>query len=435
MSIPTVPIVLRRRALMFVSILLTATFARADVKLASPFTDHMVLQQGMRVPVWGTADPDEQVTVEFAGQRVAATADKDGKWMMRLSELKASADPGELTAAGKNRVTCKDVLIGEVWLASGQSNMVFPVSKARAAYAGLLNEAEEIAVANYPNIRMFTARDTKSYEPQANVTGTWMVCSPENVPGFSAVGYLFARDLQKELKVPVGILAVASGASCAEAWISRQGMAGDPQIKFMLDSLDENVKFFRTSPQGPAASAPLRPTPINKPRAAATRLSDPVRDQHFATVLFNGMLNPIIPYAIRGALWYQGESICWGTRGLNLYGHVQKVMIEDWRTRWGEGDFPFYLVQLPGQQNISNNPRIREEQAAVLKLPKTGMAIAIDTGEAKNVHPHNKAPVADRLARLALANVYGRRVECNSPMFESIQINGADRANQILKCR
>ena len=266
MSNPTVPIVLRRRALMVVSVLLTSV-ARADVKLASPFTDHMVLQQSMRVPVWGTADPEELVTVEFAGQSITATADKDGKWMLRLSELKASAEPGELTAAGKNRVTCKDVLIGEVWLASGQSNMVFPVSKARAAYAGLLNEAEEIAAANYPNIRMFTARDTKSYEPQANVAGTWMVCSPENMPGFSAVGYLFARDLHKELKVPIGILVVASGASCAEAWISREGMAGDPQIKFMLDSLDENVKYFRTSPQGPAASAPLRPTPINKPRA------------------------------------------------------------------------------------------------------------------------------------------------------------------------
>ena len=250
MSNPTVLIMLRLRALMFVSMLLTASFARADVKLASPFTDHMVLQQGMRVPVWGTANPEELVTVEFAGQSITATADKDGKWMIRLSELKASADPGELIAAGKNRVTCKDVLIGEVWLASGQSNMVFPVSKARAAYAGLLNEAEEIAAANYPNIRMFTARDTKSYEPQANVAGTWMVCSPENVPGFSAVGYLFARDLYKELKVPIGILTVASGASCAEAWISREAMAGDPQIKFMLDSLDENVQYFRALTAG-----------------------------------------------------------------------------------------------------------------------------------------------------------------------------------------
>jgi len=218
---------------------------------------------------------------------------------------------------------------------------------------------------------------------------------------------------------------VASGASCAEAWISREALAADTDIKFMLDSLDESEKYFRATPQGPASGAPIRPTPINKPRTPVTRLTDPSRDQHFATVCFNGMLNPVIPYAIRGALWYQGESICWGTRGLSLYGHVQKTMIQDWRARWGEGVFPFYLVQLPGQLNISNNPRIREEQASVLSLPRTGMAVAIDVGEAKNVHPHNKEPVANRLARLALANVYGRTVECNSPTFESMKIEGA----------
>ena len=375
-----------------------ACAGKADVKLASPFTDHMVLQQGTAVQVWGWADPDEQVTVRFADQSATATADKQGKWMVRLGEQQASAEAQELSVAGKNTITCHDVLVGEVWLAAGQSNMVFTVSKKAASFAGLVDEAEAIAAADHPQIRMFTAKDTKSYEPQATVGGAWVVCSPETVPSFSAIGYLFACELQKELGVPVGILTVASGASCAEAWISREAMAADSEIKFMLDSLDESEQYFRAAPQGPAAGAPVRPTPINKPRATVTRLTDPAHDQHFATVCFNGMLNPVIPYAIRGALWYQGESICWGTRGLNLYGQVQKAMIRDWRSRWGEGDFPFYLVQLPGQQNISNNPRIREEQGEVLSLPKTGMAVAIDVGEAKNVHPHNKQPVADRLA-------------------------------------
>ena len=403
--------------------------ARAEIKLASPFTSHMVLQREMKVPVWGTADAGEQVTVEFAGQKKSATAGADGRWRVDLAALATSAEGHAFKVTGSKTaapLALDDVVVGEVWLGSGQSNMVFPVSKSRGAPYGLINEAEEIAAAKFPLVRMFTARDTKSYEVQDKVTGEWLVCSPETVPGFSAIGYLFARDLQKEIGVPIGILTVASGASCAEAWMSREALTADSSLKFMLDSLDECIKYFRATPQGPAADGPKRPTPINKPRTPVTRLTDPSRDQHFATVLFNGMLNPVIPYAIRGALWYQGESICWGTQGLKLYGAVQRAMVKDWRARWGEGDFPFYLVQLPGQQNISNNPRIREEQAAVLSLPKTGMAVTIDVGEAKDVHPHNKTPVANRLVRLALADVYGRKIEARSPMFASLKIEGVD---------
>lgn len=417
-----------RRASLLAALAAFATPLLAEVKLASPFTSHMVLQREMKVPVWGTADAGEQVTVDFAGQQKSATAGADGKWRVDLAALATSADGRSFTVTGSKTATpivLDDVLVGEVWLGSGQSNMAFVVSKARASYAGLINEEQEIAAANYPTIRMFTARSMKSYEPQATVGGEWVVCSPATVPGFSAIGYLFARDLQKELNVPVGIVTVAFGASCAEAWMSREALASDSSLKFMLDSLDECVKFFRTPEAARTGPAPIRPTPINKPRAANARLTDPVQDQHFATVLFNGMLNPVIPYAIRGALWYQGESICWGTPGLNLYGAVQRAMVKDWRARWGEGDFPFYLVQLPGQQNISNNPRIREEQAAVLSLPRTGMAVAIDVGEAKDVHPHNKTPVADRLVGLALADVYGRKIEARSAMFAALKIEGA----------
>jgi sialate O-acetylesterase len=411
------------------ALLLNASPLLADVKLASPFTSHMVLQRDMKVPVWGTADAGEKITVEFAGQKISATADADGKWRADLEPLKVSADAQTFTVTGSKTaqpISLDDVLVGEVWLASGQSNMTFPVSKAHAAYAGLTNEEQEIAAANYPLIRMFTAADAKTYEPQTIVRGTWQVCSPQTVPDFSAVGYLFARDVQKEINVPVGIITSASGASCAEAWISREAMTADPQIKFMLDSLDACETYFHTAPTNRPAVAPLHPTPINKPRAAGGRggAGDPARDQHFATVLFNGMINPIIPYAIRGAIWYQGESICWGTPGLNLYGHVQQTLINDWRARWGEGDFPFYIVQLPGQENISNNPLIREQQASVLKMKNTGMAVGMGIGEAKNVHPHNKAPVADQLARIALANVYGQKIEFASPMDEFMIING-----------
>lgn len=411
------------------ALLLSASPLLAEVKLASPFTGHMVLQCDMKVPVWGTAEPGEIVTVEFAGQKKSATADANGNWRVNLEPMKASAESRELVVTGNHQsqianLKCKDVLVGEVWLASGQSNMVFPVSKSRGAPYGLINEEQEIAAANFPLIRMFTASDKKSYTPQSAVGGEWLVCDTNNVPGFSAVGYLFARNLHKELNVPIGIITVAYGASCAEAWMSRDALANDPQLKFMLDSLDENENYFRAAPTNRPAVAPLHPTPINKPRTANPRLSDPVQDQHFATVLFNGMLNPVIPYAIRGAIWYQGESICWGTRGLNLYGDVQHAMIKDWRARWGEGDFPFYFVQLPGQQNISNNPRIREEQASVLAVPNTAMAVTIDTGEAKNVHPHNKEPLGDRLTRIAFANTYGKKIEYYGPMYESMKVEG-----------
>jgi sialate O-acetylesterase len=402
--------------------------AHAEVKLASPFTPHMVLQREMRVPVWGTAAADENVTVAFAGQKKSVKAGADGQWRVDLAALKTSAEGQTFTVTGSatpQPIALEDVLVGEVWLGSGQSNMVSTVAKKGGPY-GVINEADEIAAANYPRIRIFTAGDTKSYERKDAVRGTWTVCSPEVAGNFSAIGYMFSRDLQKELNVPVGFLTVASGASCAEAWISREAMSADGQIKFMLDSIDECERYFRATPESRAGAAPIRPTPINKPRTAARGAErDPASDQHFATVLYNGMVNAVVPYAIRGVLWYQGESICWGSKGLDLYGHVLQTLVKDWRARWGEGDLPFYLVQLPGQQNISNNPRIREEQAKVLALPNTGMAVTIDVGEAKDVHPHNKAPVANRLTRLALADVYGKKIEGRSPMFASLKIDGA----------
>ena len=404
-------------------ILLCAASAQGDVKLPPIFSDHAVLQQDLAVPVWGTADPGENVTVSLNGQSQSATAGADGKWIVRLAGLKAGG-PFEMTVTGKNTLTVKDVLVGEVWLGSGQSNMQFPISSKHASYAGMTNEADEIAAANYPQIRMFTGKSTKTYEPQSSIAGEWQVCSPETVPDFSAVGYLFARDLQKDLQTPVGILTLAFGASTAEAWISREVMAADPQMKPLLDALDACEKFYKESPQGSTNRPPPHPKTINARPGGSVPRGDPAQDQHFPTVLFNGMIAPVIPYAIRGVIWYQGESIVGGTPGVNLYGHVQQALIKDWRQRWGEGDFPFYIVQLPGQKNVSNNPRVREEQATVLSLPKTGMAVTIDTGEATNVHPKNKAPVGDRLARLALANVYGKQIEYSGPIYKSMKVEG-----------
>ena len=424
------------------ALLLTASPLLAEVKLASPFTSHMVLQRDMKVPVWGTADAGERVTVEFTGQKISTKAGADGKWRVELKALKASAESRTLTVTGDHTtqpIKLDDVLVGEVWLASGQSNMDFSMSKKVKYFAGVANEESEIAAANYPLIRMFTGNAAKAYAPQSNVGGEWKVCSPETAPAFSAVAYFFARDLQREIKVPVGIVTEAFGASTAESWIRRETMAADPQLKPMLDRFDAAVQSFRTNP--PPVVVPPRSEDVsavaNTNAAtggtnAAPRVRrrggggprDPVQDQHNATVLFNGMIHPVVPFAIRGVIWYQGESIVGGSAGIALYPRVQATLIRDWRALWGEGDFPFYIVQLAGQEAASNNPLVREAQATVLSLPNTGMAVTTDIGEAKNVHPHNKQDVGDRLSRIALANVYGRKIEFSGPAYESMKVEG-----------
>jgi sialate O-acetylesterase len=398
--------------------------ARADVKPCALFSDHMVLQSGMSVPVWGTADAGEKLTVKLLRQKQVTIAGADGRWMVRLRKLKPGG-PFQMTIAGKNTITINDVLIGEVWLGSGQSNMQFTVSKKVAPFAGLINEEQEIAAANYPRIRMFTGKNAKTYDPQTEIQGQWLICTPENVPGFSAVGYLFSRDLQKEIHRPIGFVTLAYGASTAEAWIRREALAGDPLLKPKLDHFDAAVQFFRTNPDAPPDQAPAPPQTINaRPGPPPKKQRDPVQDQHNPTVLFNGMINPAIPYAIRGVVWYQGESIVGGEDGIKLYPHVQATLIKDWRALWDEGDFPFIIVQLPELQNYSNNPKVREAQATVLSLPNTGMAVTIDIGDPNDVHPHNKEPLGDRLTDIALAKAYGRKIEYSGPVYESMVVSG-----------
>ena len=297
-------------------------------------------------------------------------------------------------------------------------------------FAGVTNEEQEIAAANHPLIRMFTGTALRAYEPQSRVPGEWLVCSPETVPAFSAVGYFFARELQKKINIPVGIVTLSYGASTAEAWIRRETMAADPQLKPMLDRFDSAVQTFRTNPP-PVVAAP-RSEDVSATNAAPGGRRhgggpprDPVQDQHNATVLFNGMINPVIPFAIRGVIWYQGESIVGGAEGRALYPRVQAALINDWRQLWGQGNFPFYIVQLGALKANSNGPEVREAQATVLALPNTGMAVTIDIGDPKDVHPHNKQDVGDRLARIALANVYNRKLEFSGPVFQSMKVEGS----------
>ena len=253
-------------------LLFNSTALLANVKPAALFGNHMVLQKGMSVPVWGWAEPGEQVTVTIAGQTQTATAG-DGKWMVRLADLKASADPIEMTITGKNTIKITDVLVGEVWLGSGQSNMDFVVSGDMAKYprmaqrfAGVVNEAQEIAAANYPQIREFRVPLKTSELPLEDVVGKWVVCTPESVPGFSAIGYFFSRDLQKAIKQPVGFITSAYGASCAQAWVSKEVLESDPRLKSIMDAFAKQVAAFKSPPANNAAPA--------KPRRAARPAAD-----------------------------------------------------------------------------------------------------------------------------------------------------------------
>jgi sialate O-acetylesterase len=298
--------------------------------------------------------------------------------------------------------------------------MDFTVSQKRASFAGVLNEDQEIAAANYPQIRMFTGKATKSLTPQETVAGQWLVCSPETVPGFSAVGYFFARQLQKQIKVPVGIVTLSFGASCAQAWIRREAIVADPQLKPVLDTFDEQVKNFAPPSAEELAKWQVAADQAKAGHKKAPRKpgSNPVDDQHNPTVLFNGMVAPVLPYAIRGVIWYQGESI---TAPRELFPLWNATLIADWRKLWGR-ELPFYFCQLAALDKPSNTPQVREWQAEALKIPGTAMAVTIDIGDKANVHPKNKAPLGERLARIALANVYERKIEFSGPQFESATV-------------
>jgi len=423
--------------------MMNAGLAMADVTLPHIFSDHMVLQQNRVVPVWGMASPGEKVTVAVGGSQATATAGADGRWMAKLPGLKAGG-PYDLTVTGDNTVTLRDVLVGEVWLCSGQSNMDFTVAKTPKYYfAGTANETAEVKAANYPRIRMFSGEWAKSATPQSDVGGRWKACTPENAREFSAIGYFFARDLQKALDVPVGIITETFGASTAEAWVRREALAANPQLKPMLDTFDAAVQAYPEATRQAEAQArvaadaqlaqaeaadvaawkanPDQISTVPSPKGARSR--DPAQNQHNPTVMYNGMIAPIVPYGIQGVLWYQGESIVGGAAGDKLYPVVQETLIEDWRQLWGR-ELPFYIVQVAALQNNSNNPTVREAQATVLKLPNTGMAVTIDIGDPKSVHPKDKQDVGDRLCRIALANVYGQKLEYSGPMYASMQVEG-----------
>ena len=394
----------------------------AAVKLPAVISDHMVLQQGMPVRIWGTADPGESVKVDFQGQSVTVRAAENGKWTVWLKPLVA-AGPLDMTI---NDVAIKDVLVGEVWLGSGQSNMEFRLQTA-------VNHDEEIARADYPMIHLFQVKRLVADQPAEDVAGTWQVCSPASAKGFSAVEYFFGRHLQQNLHVPMGLIESDWGGTPAQSWLSKEAIDSDGTLKFVTDYWDKVLADYPAAKerydtrlaawnQAAAEAKAAGTTPPNRPPA-------PPGPGHPNTPagLYNGMIAPLVPYGIRGAIWYQGESNA-SEREAYKYRRLFGAMIEDWRNRWGQGDFPFLFVQLANFKSNVYWPVLRESQTETLRLANTGMAVIIDIGEARDIHPKNKQDVGLRLALAARALAYKQPIEYSGPMFQTATPeNGAMR--------
>jgi sialate O-acetylesterase len=406
--------------------LVLASRAYSDVKLPAIYTSHMVLQQGMNDRVWGTADPDESVTVEIAGQTKTATASADGTWSVTLDPL-AAGGPHAMTVKGRNEIKLDDVLVGEVWICSGQSNMQWDVQ--------LANDPDlESLTAKFPNIRLISVPQVGTQEPQSNFNGQWEVCTPDTVKSFSAVGYFFGRQLHQTLGVPVGLIDDAWGGSACEAWIRRDILAADDRYKPLLARWEEIEKRF---PEEKAAyEAKLAEWKVRAEKAKSEGQQPPpppgnpegqMRGNQRPGNIYTGVLKPTIGYGIRGAIWYQGET---NAARAYQYRDLFPLMISSWRKEWGIGDFPFYWVQLADYRNERTEPaesewaELREAQTMTMsKLPNSGEAVIIDLGEDQDIHPRNKQDVAKRLARWALARDYGIDVPYHSPQYKSMEKN------------
>ncbi|GIW86243.1 MAG: 9-O-acetylesterase [Isosphaeraceae bacterium] len=389
---------MRWRVLMVVAFVADAGTAWADVRVPSLFGSHMVLQREQENPVWGWAEPGEEVTVQIGPQSQTTRAGADGRWRVKLAPM-AAGGPYVLKIRGQNELELEDVWVGEVWICSGQSNMQWPVN--------LADDPDlEKMTANYPQIRLLTVPNVGTQEPQEDFRGQWQVCSPETVGSFSAIGYFFGRLIHQATGMPVGLINNAWGGSACEAWIRRDLLEQDEQYKPLLDRWAELEKRAAATPED---------------RNLQAQMKGNARPGN----IYNGALKPTIGFGIRGVIWYQGES---NAGRAYQYRAMFPLLIQSWRDEWGQGDFPFYWVQLADFMAEKPEPgesawaELREAQTMTMdRLPKTGEAVIIDLGEGRDIHPRNKQRVAKRLARWALAEVYGKDVPHRSPRYQSVE--------------
>ena len=454
-----------RLGIIIASLLFLLHTTDAVVKLPAIFGDHMVLQQGILLPIWGKAAPGETVKIAIGETSSSAVADDQGNWMVKLQPLAAGSEPVELhISAVSGSLTLHDVLIGDVWLASGQSNMELGITNAD-------NATEAIAHADRPLLRIFVVAHNQSFVPQDDMArGQWLLCTPETVQkavheGVSAAGYFFASEIQSHRKIPVGLVQATLGGTTCEAWTSLDALQTVPALAHHVESYDRTrnllMKLKSVNPSLPPwqdshygwnprdpwtmqynqayeqAVKQGMPEAVKADEIARKAQPNKNKKPDFAGndpkqpgLLFNGMIHPLIPFGIKGVIWYQGEQNAGTIESSNEYGSLFPTLIKDWRNRWGKqvatlAEFPFVFVQLPGWDGGWNWPIIRAAQAKALSLPNTAMAVTIDVGEEKNIHPRNKEDVGHRLALAARHVAYREDLVYSGPVYQRMAVEGS----------
>ncbi len=417
------------RSLLILCLLgLSVTSLRADVTLAAPFRNRVVLQCDKPVTVWGLAAPEENIEVQFKAQTKVTTADRRGQWKIKLDSLSASAEPAKLTVTGRNTITVNSVLVGEVWLCSGQSNMNFPLKSAQGA-------AHEIGEAKHPLIHYFEVKSAVADQPLEMAEGEWKVCGPDTAGEFTAVGYFFARELQRELGVPIGIIKSTLGGSPIESWMSAQALADNRAAALAAEEewkpLAADFEKRNAEYQRQLAAWQLREA---KARSSGQSAANPKpmptqekSDRKKPSGLYNGFIHPLAPLTIAGFLWYQGEG---NAERPADYRVLFPAMIRQWRHAFQQQDLPFLFVQLPNYAlpNDASGQKwawFREEQTTVLSLSNVNMAVTIDVGDPGDIHPANKQEVGRRLALVALRKIHGREVEDSGPVYSGMERQGS----------
>lgn len=394
--------------------------ARGAVKPHGLISDGAVLQQGVEIPIWGTAADGEKVIVKFQGQEISTVAE-DGRWLVKLKPLKPGG-PATMTISGENTIEVKDLLVGEVWLCSGQSNMHFVL-------AGVPDAKDVIAASDDAGLRLFTVPYEFNVAPLRDVNAGWEVCGPASAGRFSAVAYFFGRDLRRALKVPVGLIHASVGGSPAQAWASPATLAANPLFRDFFEAQEKAVSNYYVNLAKYNSDAPKllaqwqadadKAKQEGKP-APAQPSPPPNPTNRGPGCFYNGMIAPLLPFAIRGAIWYQGES---NVNNPQMYQTLFPTLIKDWRDAWGQGDFPFLFVQVAPFHTMT--PELREAQLLTWqRTPNTAMAVITDCGNANNIHPPLKEPVGARLALAARAVAYGEKIEYSGPIYDSMKIDG-----------
>jgi len=428
----------RTTALWTLCLHLLVPVLHAELKLPAIISDHMVLQQHLANPIWGWDAPGTQVTVSFAGQTKSTQAGADGKWAVKLDPLPANKEPQTITITGSEKKELHDVLVGEVWMCSGQSNMGFTL-------ASDWNGDIDAAASSLPNLRLIKVPQVGTQEMQSDFKGQWRAATPETARNFSAVGFYFGRYVHLIVGVPVGLIDNAWGGSAAEAWVRRESLEKDPRFKPLMDSTvkreaslqgeqakaDYEKQLAAWKQDVEKAKADHKPAP-RQPASPFQWLTGNARPGN----IFCGVVNPTLGYGLKGVIWYQGES---NAGRAYEYEELFPFLIEQWRKEWNQGDFPFYWVQLadfmaqkpePGESSWAE---LRDAQTKTLKVSNTGQAVIIDLGEGKDIHPRNKHDVAARLVRWALVKDYGMKFPYRSPEFKSMELSG-NKARLTFDC-